>query len=111
MEKLGRYRTILTRLVEEEAESRPSHGEIEPIAICDETHDQYQLLHIGWGQMGRVFAVIFHLRLREGKVWIERDGTAAGIATRLLAAGIPREDIVLAFHPPWKRQYTEFAVA
>jgi hypothetical protein len=29
----------------------------------------------------------------------------------LLEAGVPKEDIVLAFHEPEMRQYTEFAVA
>jgi hypothetical protein len=28
----------------------------------------------------------------------------------LLARGVPKEDIVLAFHPPYKRPYTGFAV-
>jgi hypothetical protein len=28
----------------------------------------------------------------------------------LLAAGVPKSDIVLAFHPPEIRQHTDFAV-
>ncbi|MBV7334508.1 XisI protein [Chloroflexi bacterium TSY] len=46
-----------------------------------------------------------------GKIWIEIDWTEEGIATELVAAGVPKEDIVLAFHHPSMRQYTEFAVA
>jgi hypothetical protein len=37
--------------------------------------------------------------------------TEDGIATDLLEAGVPKEDIVLAFHAPEMRPYTEFAVA
>lgn len=111
MEKLEHYRAILQQVIEQAAQYTPSNGAIEALAICDTTHDQYQLLHVGWNQLGRVFAVIMHLRLHQGKVWIERDGSADGIATELLRAGIPHEDIVLAFHPPRKRQYTEFAIA
>jgi hypothetical protein len=37
--------------------------------------------------------------------------TEEGIATRLRDAGIPREESVLAFYAPQKRQYTEFAVS
>ncbi|WP_333152179.1 MULTISPECIES: element excision factor XisI family protein [unclassified Microcoleus] len=33
------------------------------------------------------------------------------MATDLLQAGVSREDIVLAFHPPRLRQFTEFATA
>ena len=42
---------------------------------------------------------------------IEEDWTEEGIATDLLEAGVPHEDIVLAFHPPEKRPLTDFAVA
>jgi hypothetical protein len=34
-----------------------------------------------------------------------------GIATELVEAGVPKEQIVLGFRPPEMRQYTEFAVA
>ena len=34
-----------------------------------------------------------------------------GIATDLLQAGVPKEDIVLAFQPSEARQFTEFAPA
>jgi hypothetical protein len=33
-----------------------------------------------------------------------------GLATALVAAGVPKEDIVLAFYSPNKRRLTEFAV-
>jgi hypothetical protein len=34
-----------------------------------------------------------------------------GIATNLMAAGVPKSDIVLEFQATYKRPYTEFAVA
>ena len=37
--------------------------------------------------------------------------TLEGLATELVEAGIPKEDIVLAFHAPEMRPLTEFAVA
>ncbi|MGI2904577.1 element excision factor XisI family protein [Tolypothrix sp. VBCCA 56010] len=42
---------------------------------------------------------------------IEEDRTENGIATDIVRAGVPKEDIVLAFHEPNMRQYTDFAVA
>lgn len=44
------------------------------------------------------------------KIWIQRDGTEMGIANELIAAGVSKEDIVLGFHAPYKRQFTDFAV-
>jgi hypothetical protein len=51
-----------------------------------------------------------HVDIRDGKFWIEHDGTEYGIANELVDAGVPKEHIVLAFHEPELRQYTEFAV-
>ncbi|HZS87739.1 MAG TPA: XisI protein [Chloroflexota bacterium] len=111
MEKLARYRTIITSIIEQEARYRPKNAEIEVCQICDTQHDQYQLLYLGWEQDRRVFAPIIHLRIHNNKIWIEQDGTEEGVANLLVKAGIPRDDIVLAFHSPRKRQFTDFAVA
>jgi XisI protein len=111
MERVAHYRRVLCQLINEEALHRPATGEIEVIPVCDERHDQYQVLYMGWDRGSRVFTVLCHLRLREGKIWIERDGTAEGLALQLLEAGIPEEHIVLAFHPSWKRSCTAFALA
>jgi XisI protein len=45
------------------------------------------------------------------RVWIQLDNTEDGIAEELIAAGIPKQDIVLGFHEPEIRPYTGFAVA
>ena len=44
------------------------------------------------------------------KIWIQHDGTEGGITQELIDRGIPKNDIVLAFHSAFKRQFTEFAV-
>jgi hypothetical protein len=49
--------------------------------------------------------------LKNNKVWIQYDGTEVDIANALLEQGIPREDIVLAYHSPFIRQYDGFAVS
>ncbi|WP_287721272.1 MULTISPECIES: element excision factor XisI family protein [unclassified Microcystis] len=41
---------------------------------------------------------------------MQHDGTAAPIADKLVARGVPKQDIVLAYHGPPVRQYTEFAL-
>jgi hypothetical protein len=59
----------------------------------------------------RIKSVMIHIRLKNNLIWIEEDWTEDGVATDLLQKGIPREEILLAFHPPQVRQYTEFACA
>lgn len=65
----------------------------------------------GWNQGLRVYTVLAHIDLRGDKLWIQHDNTESGIATDLVAAGIPKQQIILGFRPPEVRQYTEFAVA
>lgn len=48
--------------------------------------------------------------LKGDKIWIQRDGTEIGIANQLLDAGVAKQDIVLGFQAPYKRQFTEFAI-
>ena len=54
---------------------------------------------------------VLTVELKDGKLWIQHDGTEEGIANRLVENGVPKEHIVLAFHAPYKRPYTGYAAA
>jgi hypothetical protein len=111
MDKLNRYREILQHLVREYGQHQPRNGQIEVEIVVDPERDHYEVLHVGWQGVRRVHGSVIHLDIRDGKVWIQHDGTNRPVADALLEAGIPHEDIVLAFHPPAVRQYTDFAAA
>ena len=51
-----------------------------------------------------------HIDIKNGKVWIQYNGTEVEIADELVKAGIPEEDIVIGFHSPYKRKFTKYAV-
>lgn len=108
--RLERYREIVTRLIEEYASYKPSHGDIETEAILDPRRDHYEVMHVGWDGTRRVHGSVVHIDIRDGKVWVQHDGTNRPVAEELVAAGIPREQIVLGFHPADVRRYTDFAV-
>jgi hypothetical protein len=110
MDRVARYREIVRRLVEEYASYPPSHGEIAAEAVVDPLKDHYEVMHVGWDGPRRVHGAVVHLDIIDGKVWIQYDGTNRPVADELLAAGIPPEDIVLAFHPPKVRPLTGFGV-
>jgi hypothetical protein len=109
MDRVERYRVIVRGPIEEYARYPPSHGRIETEAIVDPERDHYEVMHVGWDGVRRVHGCVIHLDIRDGKVWIQYDGTNRPVADELLAAGIPREDIVLGFHPPEVRPLTDFA--
>jgi hypothetical protein len=110
MDRLERYRDLLRRLIEDYASTRPAHGEIETEAIIDSRRDHYEVTHMGWLRDERVHGSVIHVDIIDGKIWVQYDGTDRPIAEELVAAGVPREDIVLAFHPAEMRQYTGYGV-
>ena len=73
--------------------------------------NHYQLLTVGWNDYQRIHGSLFHIDIKDGIIWIQHDGTEEGIANRLVEMGVPKTDIVLAFHAPFRRQFTEFAVS
>lgn len=91
------------------AQQRPQNVEVEASVLCDHDQGHYQIIYIGWNGDQRIYAVLLHLHIIDDKIYIERDGTADGFAQALMDAGVSRDQIVLAFHPPYKRPLTDFA--
>jgi hypothetical protein len=85
------------------------------IAVCepvfDRTHDRYLLVEVGWEGWSRIYGVLLHIDLIGDTWWIQHDGTEDGVADELVAAGIPKERIVLGFRHSSLRSQSEFAVA
>lgn len=111
MDTLKRYQEIVSKLIREYASYKPSHGQIETEAIIDLERNHYEVMHIGWDGPRRVHGSVVHIDIIDGKIWIQYDGTSRPVAEKLLEAGVPREDIILGFHPAELRQYTDFGVA
>jgi hypothetical protein len=110
MDQLDRYREIVCRLIEDYARCNPAYGDIRSEAVVDRDRDHYEVMQVGWEGNRRVHGSILHIDIRDGKVWLEYNGTDARIGEELVAAGIPRKDIVLGFHPEELRSLTGFGV-
>ncbi|MGB0561970.1 MAG: XisI protein [Spirulinaceae cyanobacterium] len=108
---VAHYRQLIQQLLSQRAERSQYQSqwpEYEVQTLFDTERDHYQLLHVGWRETKRAFGCILHLDIKEGKIWIQHDGTEAGIANQLVELGVPKQDIVLAFHEPEVRQFTDF---
>ncbi|AHJ29687.1 XisI protein [Nodularia spumigena CS-584] len=110
MDKLEQYRGYIQQLLTEYAQPSSANSEIEKQFISDLVHDHYQLVYVGWKNRRRTYGCVLHLDIKDNKIWIQHDGTEIGIADELVKLGVPKADIVLAFHEPLVRQYTGFAV-
>ncbi len=111
MERIEKYRAAIKTLLKRYANIGSSPGEVEVQVIMDTEHDHYQMVHVGWQNKRCVYGCVVHIDIKDNKIWIQHDGTEIGMANELVALGIPKENIVLGFHAPYKRQYTDFAVA
>jgi hypothetical protein len=110
MDKLNHYRQIIQDILTAHGQIKPVYGEIEMELLFDTVRDRYQVIRAGWLQKKRVYGVLIHIDLKSDKIWIQYDGTEVGVANELVEQGIPKEDIVLAYHSQFIRQYDGFAV-
>jgi hypothetical protein len=111
MEKLKSYRTYIQELLSSYARPSKLDDEAETELVFDLERDHYQVVHTGWRNRRPMYGCVLHLDIKDGKIWIQHDGTEIGIADELVKLGVPKSDIVLAFHEPFMRQYTGFAVS
>jgi hypothetical protein len=111
MDKINLYRQLLRELLTERAKLRSPSDPIKSQTIFDREGDHYQLVYLGWKDSStRIYGCAIHVDIQDEKIWVQHDGTEDAIADQLVARGVPKSDIVLAYHAPHVRQYTEFAV-
>lgn len=117
MDKSKKYTKLLKELFEEYKQNNPSFSnpnlgqEVNSFFVMDETNGIFTWFHFGWTKQGRVDSINLFVRLEDGKIHIEEDWTEEGIGTILMERGVPKKDIVVEFHPPEMRQYTDFALS
>ena len=111
MDKLENYRKIIKKIINEYAMIPYAYGDIESRVMFDRENDSYMLYSVGWNSRGRIHGIVIHIEIINDKIYIQHDGTEDGIATDLETSGVPKTDIVLAWHEPELRKYTEYAVA
>jgi XisI protein len=106
MDTIVSYRNIIKKIILSYAQLRPSHGDIRLDPVFDEANDRYALMQVGWDKQRRVRGNLIYITIQavgvaspvEHRVFVEYDGTETGVTDELVEAGIPRDNIILAFH-------------
>ncbi len=112
MDKVTKYQEIIEKILTEHANQPYSHDDIKSQPVFDRQNNRYLLVDVGWRKKRfRVHGALVHVEIIDGKFWIQYDGIEDGIATDLERMGVPKSDIVLAFHEPELRKYTDYAIA
>lgn len=107
----AQYQDIIEKVLKEYADFLGSDEEVEVELVFDQQRDRYLLVEAGWQNGYRIYGTLLHIDIIDRKLWIQQDGTEEGVAVDLVAAGIPKEHIVLGFRTPEQRKITEFAVS
>ena len=109
MDKIELYRHVIQSFLTAYASIPIANGSIDCYTVFDTKQDRYLVINVGWDGDRRVYGSVLHLDIREGKIWIEQNMTEVRIAQELVERGVAKENIVLGFHPPEMRQYTDYA--
>lgn len=110
MDTLDNYRRIIKEVLVSYTQIPYSYGNIESKAVFDRENDSYLLITLGWDGVKRIHGCLVHLDIIDGKIWVQRDDTEDGVTYELVAAGVPKDKIVLGFHPLNVRQHTGYAI-
>lgn len=110
MDNLEHYRQLIQNLLNRYVEPQPSHGQTEIQAVFDTIRDHYQVVHVGWQGQRWVHSCTVHIDIKDGKIWIQWNGTEDDLAEELVELGVPKTDIVIGFHAPEMRKFTDYAV-
>jgi hypothetical protein len=78
--------------------------------IFDRENGHFILMDEGWEGHERIHRVWLHVEIKDNLFFIHEDGTEDGVTKDLLAAGIPKDRIVLAFQHPSRRKFGDFAL-
>lgn len=110
MDTISHYRQLVRHQLEEYA-AYSAGSPIRDEVIFDSDRDRYMLVSMGWEGLKHIVQPIIRIDIINNKVWVQEDSTDRSVTDALVAAGIPKQDIVLGFHPKHLRQHTGYAVS
>lgn len=110
MDKITQYKQTIQAELEYYA-SIPSANapELEMQVIISQEQKNFILFNIGWHNKHYIHSPIFHLEIRNDKIWVHEDRTDYDIAWKLVEKGIPQSDIVLGFVPNYGKTMAGFS--
>ena len=119
MDTIEHYRQLIQEILSDRTRIPFSGIDVRIETVFDREQDRYLVMMLGrepvyerpYKATRRVHGCLIHVDIIDGKIWIQRDGTEEGVATELVRAGVPKEQIVLGFWSEDVRQDSEFATA
>lgn len=112
MEKIKKYQDLITEFLEEYSTIKYANmPEVENQVLADKERNHFSLVSVGWHNDDFIHSIVFHIDIKNDKIWLQANWTEVDVAEWLVERGVPKEDIVLGFQPPYARPYSGYAVA
>jgi XisI protein len=111
MDRLEQYRKAIKTFLQGYADSRRIKSDTDIETIFDTENDRYLVLDVGWEKSRRIHNCIFHFDIKDGKIWLQENNTDIEVDQELEDMGISKKEIVVGFHHPSVREYSDFAVS
>jgi hypothetical protein len=113
MDRLELHRTSVKTFLKQYADSITQYPnpEVDVELVFDLENDRYLLLDVGWDGEKRVHHCIFHFDIKDGKIWLQENNTDTEVDESLEEMGISKKEIVVGFHHPSMREYSNYALA
>jgi hypothetical protein len=108
--QIDRWRYALETILQHYAAIPYRYGDVSTYVVVSRDLNHYMLIQEGWEKTHRIHGTIVHAEIRNNKIWIHYDGIEDSITEELVATGIPKDHIVLAFHPHHIRTHTGYAI-
>jgi XisI protein len=108
--QIDRWRCTLETILQHYADIPYRYGEVSTYVVVSRDLNRYMLIQEGWEKTHRIHGTIVHAEIRNNKIWIHYDGIEDSITEELVATGVPKDHIVLAFHPHHIRIHTGYAI-
>jgi hypothetical protein len=109
-QRIEQWRSSIESILRSQAEQLYHYGDVTIHLIISSDNNHYLLVHEGWEDGCRIHGTIVHIEIRDHQIWIHFDGTEEGIAEALVANGIDKEHIILAFQPPHLRPHSGYGI-
>jgi XisI protein len=110
MDRLNYYRQSIRNFLNRYVNVWQEEG-VETQLIIDSERDHYLLLKVGWEGDRRINYAVFQFDIKDNKIWVQENNTDVEIDRDLEEMGISKKEIVVGFHHPSMREYSDFAAA
>ena len=110
MDKLNHYRQSIHNFLSKYANVWKEE-EIETQIIIDVERDRYLLLRIGWEGNKRINYSVFQFDIKNDKIWVQENTTDVEIDQEFEEMGISKKEMVIGFHHPSMREYSDYSIA